>query len=112
MYLCVLLSGCASCCYPTCTGKPREEEASYLQYLFQHLVLYRVELSSVIHCLGTRTVLETSVEEKVDIGRERNLRFFEIANSLAKEFQLSKWFSHMERHKQMDTYALRSLPFI
>lgn len=36
----------------------------------------------------------------------------EIPYSLTREFQLSKWLSHMEKLKQMDTYALRSHTFI
>lgn len=46
-----------------------KKRTSHLEHRFEHLVLYRV----VIDCPEKRTVLETSVKEKVDMGRERGV---------------------------------------
>lgn len=50
-----------------------KERASHFLYFFQHPVLYKVKLSSVTDCLEKRSMLETSVEDNVDMGRERGV---------------------------------------
>lgn len=78
------------------------KRASHVQHLFQHQALERVEFSSVIDSRQKDSVRNLCGRERGYEEREGS-EGLQIPYSLAKEFQLSKCFSHRERLKQMDT---------